>query len=151
MKKITLFLGIMLAIMLAGCDNKTENTSASQPALSASVTSETADDYDSTTPPSQQTIDELNKAVTEEHANPDITYSYDASTNTVVMVKEVELTADQIDEVAEYNKIVDELKKSTKPGDTAIKNKGANIIVHYVNKADKDTITDIPITPEDLK
>ena len=151
MKKLTLLFSFMLAITITSCDNKTENTSASQPASSATVTSGATDDADTTTPPTQETIDELSKAVTEEHINPDITYTYDATTNTVIGVKEVDLTSDQIDEVEEFNKLVNELKNSTKPGDTTIKNKGVNIIVHYVNKVAKDTITDIPITPEDLK
>ncbi|MBR5638781.1 MAG: hypothetical protein IKW83_03350 [Muribaculaceae bacterium] len=155
MKKITLLLSFMLAISITSCDNKTENTNASQPASSATVTSGASDDVDSTTPPSQETVDQLNKAVTEEHANPDANYTYDATTNTVTMVKEIEFAAGQseedFDELTEYNKFVEEFKKSTKSSDATIKSKGATITVKYVNKATGDEFMGFDITPEDLK
>lgn len=148
MKKTTLLLGIVLTIAFTSCNSKTDNTSSNsgQPTATSGVTNDST-----ATPPSQETVDELNKAVTEEHANPDITYkSYDPETNTVIMVEKVD--GAQFDELKEYYKLVEEFKNSTKPADATIKSKGANIIVHCVNKAnEKDTITDIPITPEDLK
>jgi len=151
MKRITLLFGVLLAMTLASCDNKTENTSASaSKASNVTSTQET-----STAKPTQETIDELKKAVTEDHANPDASYSYDAATNTVTMVKEIDFTTgkgeDDYDELTEFNKFVEEFKKSTKPSDATIKSKGATITVTYVNKATGEEFMNFDITPEDLK
>ncbi len=150
MKTTTLLLGLMLAIAFSGCNNKTENSSASKPATSQAVEASTQSQQQS-----QETIDQLNKAVTEEHANPDATYSYDASTNTVTMAKEIELTDAQAEEdfdvATEYNKFVEEFKKSNKASDATIKTKGATITVKYVNKATGEDFMSFDITPEDLK
>lgn len=149
MKKITLLFSIVIAIGLAGCDSKTESTSTSKE--SKPTTTEEA----TTSMPSQQTVDELNKAVTEEHANPDASYKYDAATNTVTMVKEIDLGAgkseDDFDVLTEFNKFVEEFKKSTKPGDATIKSKGATITVIYINKANGEEFMSFDITPDDLK
>lgn len=151
MKRITLLFGVLLAMTLASCDNKTENTSANaSKASNVTSTQET-----STAKPTQETIDELKKAVTEDHANPDASYSYDAATNTVTMVKEIDFTTgkgeDDYDELTEFNKFVEEFKKSTKPSDATIKSKGATITVTYVNKATGEEFMNFDITPEDLK
>ena len=155
MRKITLFLGIMLAIAITSCNNKTENTTsnANQPTNSSSVSAATDDTTDATPPPSQETVDQLTKAVTEEHANPDADYSYDSKTNTVTMVKEIELAAGQKEEdfdvSTEYQKFVDEFKKSNKSSDATIKSKGATITVKYVNKATGEEFMSFDITPDD--
>lgn len=157
-KKLMVALAIVLAMALIagivllskGCGTSTK---ASQPA--ATATSAATDDAAATPPPSQATVDELNKAVTEEHANPDANYSYDAATNTVTMVKEIELKAGQKEEdfdvATDVQKFVDEFKKSNKTSDATIKSKGATISVKYVNKATGEEFMEFDITPEDLK
>lgn len=151
MKRITLLFGVLLAMTLASCDNKTENTSAS----ASKASNVTSTEETSSAKPTQETIDELKKAVTEDHANPDASYSYDAATNTVTMVKEIDFTTgkgeDDYDELTEFNKFVEEFKKSTKPSDATIKSKGATITVTYVNKATGEEFMNFDITPEDLK
>ena len=151
MKRITLLFGVLLAMTLASCDNKTENTSAS----ASKASNVTSTEETSSAKPTQETIDELKKAVTEDHANPDASYSYDAATNTVTMVKEIDFTAgkseEDYDELTEFNKFVEEFKKSTKPSDVTIKSKGATITVTYVNKATGEEFMNFDITPEDLK
>lgn len=151
MKKITLLLSIVLAIGLTGCDSKTESTSTGASKASNPATTEEA----AASIPSQQTVDELNKAVTQEHANPDASYKYDATTNTVTMVKEIDLGAgkseDDFDVLTEFNKFVEEFKKSTKASDATIKSKGATITVIYLNKATGDEFMSFDITPDDLK
>lgn len=153
MKKITLLLGIMLAIAFTSCKNTPQSTSSSASNHTTAATSTSGDD--ATAPPSQETVNELNKAVTEEHANPDTDYTYDAATNTVTMVKEVELKAGQKEEdfdvATEFQKFVDEFKKSTKSSDATIKSKGATITVKYVNQATGEEFMSFDITPDDLK
>ena len=153
MKKITLLLGIMLAIAFTSCKNTPQSTSSSASNHTTAATSTTGDD--ATAPPSQESVNELNKAVTEEHANPDADYTYDAATNTVTMVKEVELKAGQKEEdfdvATEFQKFVGEFKNSTKSSDATIKSKGATITVKYVNKATGEEFMSFDITPDDLK
>ena len=100
----------------------------------------------------------MSKAVQEEHADANATYTYDAATNTVKIVKQVEVPDDQAEEdyaeaIVEHEvpEFISQFKKSTKPSDVTIKSKGATISVSYVNKANGEEITQFNITPEDLK
>ena len=100
----------------------------------------------------------LKAVVGDEHADADATYSYDPTTNTVKIVKQVEVPANQAEEdyaeaIVEHEvpEFISQFKKSTKPSDATIKSKGATITVSYVNKATGEEITQFDITPEDLK
>ena len=132
--------------MVAGC--KTDG--ASSASRSSDSTSTSASVSTDTTA--------LSQATQEEHADADATYTYDAKTNTMTIVKNVDVPEDQPEEdyaealveheVPEFIKM---FKNSTKSGDVAIKQKGATITVKFVNKATDEEITAFDITPEDLK
>ncbi|MBR5087343.1 MAG: hypothetical protein IKX31_10105 [Muribaculaceae bacterium] len=151
MKHLSIIAIALIAIAMASCSNQGSDKATSKSTDSISKT-------DSTAAPSKEVVDELNKAVKEEHADPDAQYSYDAATNTVKMVKQVDIPAGQAEEdfaealvehqVPEFIKM---FKQSTKPSDQTIKSKGATITVSYVNKATGEEITQFDITPEDLK
>ncbi len=145
MKKLSLLAIALTAILFAGC--KTDGTSnASSSTDNSASTSKTTD------------TSSLSQAAQEEHADADATYTYDAKTNTMTIVKKVDVPEDQPEEdyaealveheVPEFIKL---FKNSTKPGDVTIKEKGATITVKYVNNANGEEITTFDITPEDLK
>jgi NAD(P)H-dependent flavin oxidoreductase YrpB (nitropropane dioxygenase family) len=155
MKHLPLLAVAFLAIAMASC---TGNGTTSASKASNDSVSDTTLTTDSTTAPSREVVDELSKAVAEEHADPDAKYSYDAATNTVKIVKQVEVPSDQAEEdfaeaIVEHQvpEFISQFKKSTKPSDATIKSKGATITVSYVNKATGEEITQFDITPEDLK
>ena len=140
MKKLSFLAIALTAILVAGC--KTDGaSSASSASNSAAATTET-----------------LTQATQDEHADADATYTYDAKSNTMTIVKKVDIPEDQPEEdyaealvehqVPEFIKL---FKNSTKPGDVTIKEKGATITVKYVNNANGEEITTFDITPEDLK
>ena len=143
MKKLSFLAIALIAIMFAGC--KTDGvSSASSSASSNSVSTSVSEATDMTSQ--------------DEHADAEATYNYDAKTNTMTIVKKVEVPDDQPEEdyaealveheVPEFIKM---FKNSTKSGDVAIKQKGATITVKFVNKATDEEITAFDITPEDLK
>ena len=146
----------VMAVAIASCNSK--GTISANNSANDSVADSTTQVTDSTAAPSQEVIDELSKAVTEEHADADATYSYDPTTNTVKIVKQVEVPANQPEEdyaeaIVEHEvpEFISQFKKSTKPSNATIKSKGATITVSYVNKATGEEITQFDITPEDLK
>ena len=149
MKKLSILALVMLALAVISCHNdENSGSNAAQPSASTSTQQEVQ-------PMTSQDTLALAKAIEGEHANPDASYSYDSSTNTISMVKEIELGANY-DELEEYQKFLDQFNSSSKPSDVTIKDltkrKGADIIVYIVNKADKcDTITSYYIVPEELK
>lgn len=150
MKHLSFIAIAIMAVALAGCSGSgTTSASKSSP---DSITDTTAQ------APSQDVVDQLSKAMTEEHADADAKYSYDAKTNTVMIVKQVEVPANQPEEdfaeaLVEHQvpEFISQFKKSDKPSDMTIKSKGATITVSYVNKATGEEITQFDITPEDLK
>jgi hypothetical protein len=140
MKKLSFLAIALTAILVAGC--KTDGaSSASSDSNSSASTTET-----------------LTQATQDEHADADATYTYDAKSNTMTIVKKVDIPEDQPEEdyaealvehqVPEFIKL---FKNSTKPGDVTIKEKGATITVKYINNADGEELTTFDITPEDLK
>lgn len=145
MKKLSLLAIALTAILFAGCktDGTSNASSATDNSASISKTTDTS---------------ALSQAAQEEHADADATYTYDAKTNTMTIVKKVDVPEDQPEEdyaealveheVPEFIKL---FKNSTKPGDVTIKEKGASITVKYVNNANGEEITTFDITPEDLK
>ena len=146
----------VMAVAIASCNSK--STTSANNSANDSVADSTTLVPDSTAAPSQEVVDELSKAVTEEHADAEATYSYDPTTNTVKIVKQVEVPANQAEEdyaeaIVEHEvpEFISQFKKSTKPSDATIKSKGATITVSYVNKATGEEITQFDITPEDLK
>ena len=156
MKQLSIIAAAIMAIAIASCTGN-GTTSASQ-STNDSIGDTTTLASDSATAVSPEVADELSKAVTEEHADPDATYSYDAATNTVKIVKQVDVPADQAEEdfaeaIVEHQvpEFISQFKKSTKPSDATIKSKGATISVSYVNKANGEEITQFDITPDDLK
>lgn len=142
MKKLSLIFLAVLAITAVGCSgNGTSGESAK-----------------STDSISKSDTTELSEAVNGEHADAEADYTYDARTNTVKIVKQVEVPADMPEEdyaeaIVEYEvpEFINHFKKSTKPSDVTIKEKGATITVSYINKATGEEITAFDITPEDLK
>ena len=145
MKKLSFLAITLAAIMVAGC--KTDGTSSTSGATidstSTSVSTDTTD---------------LTQATQDEHADADATYTYDAASKTMTIVKKVEVPDDQPEEdyaealvEHEVPEFITKFKNSTKPGDVTIKQKGATITVKYVNKASGEEITSFDITPEDLK
>ncbi len=158
MKHLSIIAIAILTFALASCTGK-GNTSQSKANADTTTTSVDTTTTDTTkAAPSKEVTDELSKAVAEEHAGADADYSYDAATNTVKIVKQVEVPDDQ--EEADYAEaivehevpeFISQFKKSTKPSDATIKSKGATISVSYVNKATGEEITAFDITPEDLK
>ena len=98
------------------------------------------------------------EVVTEDHANPDASYSYDAATNTVTIIKEIDILPNKneedylndLDISTEVDKIVEEFKNSTNPSYSTIKNKGVTITVKFINKATGEEFMSFDITPEDL-
>lgn len=156
MKHFALLVLAIMAITIASCNSK--GTTSANNSANDSVADSTTLVPDSSAAPSQEVVDELSKAVTEEHADADATYSYDPATNTVKIVKQVEVPTDQAEEdyaeaIVEHEvpEFISQFKKSTKPSDATIKSKGATITVSYVNKATGEEITQFDITPEDLK
>ena len=140
MKKLSFLAIALTAILVAGC--KTDGaSSASSDSNSSASTTET-----------------LTQATQDEHADADATYTYDAKSNTMTIVKKVDIPEDQPEEdyaealvehqVPEFIKL---FKNSTKPGDVTIKEKGATITVKYINNANGEELTTFDITPEDLK
>ena len=140
MKKLSFLAIALTAILVAGC--KTDGASSASSASNSSAS----------------TIETLTQATQDEHADADATYTYDAKSNTMTIVKKVDIPEDQPEEdyaealvehqVPEFIKL---FKNSTKPGDVTIKEKGATITVKYVNNANGEEITTFDITPEDLK
>lgn len=152
MKKLSLIAIALMAMTLSCCTGKGTTSTA------ASSNDTTALDTTATGKPSQEVVDELTKAMQEEHADADAQYTYDAATNTVKIVKEVEIPASQAEEdyaeaIVEHEvpEFIAQFKKSNKPSDVTIKSKGATITVSYINKATGEEITQFDITPEDLK
>ncbi len=140
MKKLSFLAIALTAILVAGC--KTDGASSASSASDSSVS----------------TTETLTQATQDEHADADATYTYDAKSNTMTIVKKVDIPEDQPEEdyaealvehqVPEFIKL---FKNSTKPGDVTIKEKGATITVKYINNANGEEITTFDITPEDLK
>lgn len=141
MKKLSLLAIALTAILVAGCKTDGASSASSASNNSASTTEST-----------------LTQATQDEHADADATYTYDAKSNTMTIVKKVDIPEDQPEEdyaealvehqVPEFIKL---FKNSTKPGDVTIKEKGATITVKYINNANGEEITTFDITPEDLK
>ena len=154
MKHLSFIAVAFIAIFMAGCSGN-GTTSASKASTDSTGLGDTTSLDSANQMPSQEVVDELSKAVTEEHADASAQYKYDPKTNTVTMVKEVELKAGQKEEdfdvATEFQKFVDEFKKSTKSSDATIKSKGATITVKYVNKATGEEFMSFDITPDDLK
>jgi hypothetical protein len=140
MKKLSFLAIALTAILVAGC--KTDGASSASSASDSSVS----------------TTETLTQATQDEHADADATYTYDAKSNTMTIVKKVDIPEDQPEEdyaealvehqVPEFIKL---FKNSTKPGDVTIKEKGATITVKYINNANGEELTTFDITPEDLK
>ena len=163
MKHLAFLVMVAVALLMASCNNTNKGTSGASTKASVSnvdsISDTTAtDSVEAPAAASPEVADELSKAVTEEHADADADYSYDAATNTVKIVKQVEVPADQAEEdyaeaIVEHEvpEFISQFKKSTKPSDTTIKSKGATITVSYVNKATGEEITQFDITPDDLK
>lgn len=156
MKHFAILALVVMAVAITSCNSK--GTTSANNSANDSVADSTTLVPDSTAAPSQEVVDELSKAVTEEHADADATYSYNPTTNTVKIVKQVEVPANQAEEdyaeaIVEHEvpEFISQFKKSTKPSDSTIKSKGATITVSYVNKATGEEITQFDITPEDLK
>lgn len=157
MKHLSFIAVAFIAIFMAGCSGN-GTTSASKASTDSTGLGDTTSLDSANQMPSQEVVDELSKAVTEEHADASAQYKYDPKTNTVTMVKEVEVPANQAEEdyaeaIVEHEvpEFISQFKKSTKPSDTTIKSKGATITVSYVNKATGEEITQFDITPDDLK
>lgn len=149
MKKLSLLAIALLSIFFAGC--KTEGTSSASDSSGSNAVSTTQESVAADTTA-------LSQAAQDEHADADATYSYDAKTNTMTIVKNVDVPDNQPEEdyaeaLVEYEvpEFIKMFKNSTKPGDVTIKQKGATITVKYVNKANNEEITSFDITPEDLK
>jgi len=151
MKKLSFIAIGIMAIFIVSCTGKgnTSNSASATDSLATDTTMQA---------PSQQDVDELSKAVQEEHADADAKYSYDAKTNTVSIIKQVEVPSDQPEEdfaeaIVEHEvpEFISQFKKSTKPSDITIKSKGATITVSYVNKATGEELTQFDIIPNDLK
>ena len=156
MKQLSIIAIAIMALTMTSCNGN--GTTSANKATNDSVNDTTAVTTDSTTAASPEVANELSKAVAEEHADADAQYSYDPSTNTVKIVKQVEVPANQAEEdfaeaIVEHEvpEFISQFKKSTKPSDTTIKSKGATITVSYVNKATGEEITQFDITPDDLK
>ena len=140
MKKLSFLAIALTAILVTGC--KTDSASSASSASDSSVS----------------TTETLTQATQDEHADADATYTYDAKSNTMTIVKKVDIPEDQPEEdyaealvehqVPEFIKL---FKNSTKPGDVTIKEKGATITVKYINNANGEELTTFDITPEDLK
>lgn len=151
MKKFSIFAIAIFTITLASCSGN-GTSSASKPSIDSLA------DTVATQTPSQEVVDELTKAMQEEHADADAKYTYDAKSNTVFIVKQVDVPDNQAEEdfaeaIVEHQvpEFITQFKKSTKPSDATIKSKGATITVSYVNKSNGEEITQFDITPEDLK
>ncbi len=145
MKKLSILAIALTAIMVAGC--KTDGTSSASSASNNSAPTSQATDTTA-----------LAQATQDEHADADATYTYDAASNTMTIVKEVNVPNDQPEEdyaealvEHEVPEFISQFKNSIKQGDVTIKQKGATITVKYVNKATREEITSFDITPEDLK
>ena len=144
MKKLSLLAVALLAIIFVGCKNDGASSAKSDStSTSVSVSTDTT---------------ALTQAAQDEHAAADATYTYDAKTNTMTIVKNVDVPDNQPEEdyaealvEHEVPEFITNFKNSTKPGDVTIKQKGATITVKYVNKATGEEITSFDITPEDLK
>lgn len=141
------FLSIaVMAIFMAGCNSKDNGQQTSDASQAASAV------------PSTEAASEITKALNEEHAVADAEYTYDADKNTVKVVKQVEVPANQPEEdfaeaIVEHElpEFLSKFKKSDKAGDLAIRNKADTIYVSYVNKANGEEITGVALTAEDLK
>ncbi len=161
MKHLSLIALALIGIAFASC-NGNKTSSAGNVSTAANVSDTTNDstftDSTATPPPSQEVVEELNKAVKENHDDADANFSYDEKTNTVKIVKIVEIPAGKSEDdyagiIAEKDvpEFIKQFKKSTNPNDVTIKTKGASITISYVNKATGEEITQAFITPEDLK
>lgn len=156
MKHLSLLAISVMAIALASCNSN--GTTSANKSTTDSISDTTTLATDSTSAPSQEMVDELSKAVTEDHADAEAHYSYDPATNTVKITKQVDVPANQAEEdyaeaIVEHEvpEFITQFKNSTKPSDATIKSKGATITVSYVNKATGEEITQFDITPDDLK
>lgn len=150
MKHLSFIAIAIMAVALAGCSGSGSASTSKQATDSVADSTSQA--------PSQEVVDQLSKAMNEEHADADAQYSYDATTNTVKIVKQVEVPANQPEEdfaeaLVEHQvpEFISQFKKSNLPSDVTIKSKGATITVSYVNKATGEEITLFDITAEDLK
>lgn len=155
MKNLSFIAIALIAFFVASCSSN--GTTSGSKTTADSVSDTTAIDSASQMP-SQEVVDELSKAVTEEHADANAEYKYDPKTNTVTIVKQVDVPANQAEEdyaeaLVEHEapEFITQFKKSTKPSDVTIKSKGATITVTYVNKANGEALTQFDITPDDLK
>lgn len=149
----------IMAISMMSCSNSNNTAnSASKSSAQDSLTTDTT----KAPAPSKEVVQELSKAVTQEHADTAAVYKYDAATNTISMTKEVAVPAGTKEEdyaatlaEVEIPKFIEQFKKSTKPSDVTIKKegiaKGATITVSFVNKATGEEIAQCEITPDDLK
>lgn len=152
----------IMAISMMSCNSNTSNTGNTSSASKSSAKDSLTADTTKAPAPSKEVVQELNKAVTQEHADPAAVYKYDAATNTISMTKEVTVPTGTKEEdyaatlaEVEIPKFIERFKKSTKPSDVTIKKegiaKGATITVSFVNKATGEEIAQCEITPDDLK
>lgn len=132
-------------------------TSCHSDGTSSSNSTETSASSQTKTEEEPDTI-AMAQAAQDEHAITDVTYKYDASTNTMLIVKEVEIPANQAEEdfaeaIVEHEvpNFINQIKKSDKAGDVTIKKNATTITVRYVDKANGEEITAFDITPDDLK
>ena len=163
MKHLAFLVIAATTLLLAGCNNTSKSTSTASAETSNIITDSVADttatlSTETPVPASPEVAGELAKAVNQEHGDADAEYSYDAATNTVKIIKQVEVPANQAEEdfagalvEKDVPEFIAQFKNSTKPSDITIKSKGATITMSYVNKATGDEIIQFDITPDDLK
>lgn len=151
MKKLSLMAIALFAFAATSCHS--DGTSSSE----STETSASSQSNTNEAPNTPDTL-ALKEAAKGEHAIADATYNYDASTNTMLIVKEVEIPANQPEEdfaeaIVEHEvpNFIAQIKKSNKAGDVTIKKNATTITVKYVDKASGEEISAFDITPEDLK
>ena len=156
MKHLAFLALVLMTIATTSCNGN--GTTGAGKATTDSVNNSKTLAGDSTATPSKEVVDELSKAVNEEHAISDADYAYDTASNTVKITKRVDVPDGQPEEdfaeaIIEHEvpNFITSFKKSTRPSDVTIKSKGATITVSYVNKATNEEIIQFDITPDDLK